>query len=195
MKKSIIDRIYLKLLWIYTARHFYWSHKPLCDRFGENIIKLGRYRFCRSCSLLYMGLVASAMAFAYIDKAITVKSCLLIALPIIALSLPKIYKKHSRGVRDLLRFGSGYILPLPIFLMISGSLIHALAILIALSAIWKYYFVVRKSRKLAECDGCAELECNKICSGFQLHREAMNIYDEKAVAYITRHKPFPQHYK
>ena len=52
----LITRLRMKGLWLKHAYTFLWAHKPLCDKFAGDVLKLGPIHLCRSCVCAYGGI-------------------------------------------------------------------------------------------------------------------------------------------
>lgn len=165
-------------------KYNYWhmfAHKPLCEKYKNEVIKIRNVFLCRSCTLLYLGLFAglfiktSALFFAVAFTVI----CLL--------STEKIYKSFNRRVRDFLRFTLGFLITNMIHLLISLNFAGFYGV-ITFSFGCHYYFKKRKKRKLRECSSCLEVSSNKICSGFERQAPSIRRFQEELtkIAYRKR---------
>lgn len=179
-------RLRLRLLWLAYAWPFRWAHKPLCDRFHEGVLHVGRLHLCRGCTLLYSGLGASAAALATLrpDSA-TVAGLLAVVGTVCALgSHPALHGRWPRPVRDGLRFATGALPAFAVALFATGApALGALAAL-GLAVLYVAYARARSGRKARACDGCPELGTDGVCSGFQLQAAAMRAYDVRCAALL-----------
>jgi hypothetical protein len=187
MKLPLALRLRLKLLWLQHSWSFNWAHKPLCGRFRENVLRVGRLHLCRSCTCLYAGIVAATAAFALLAPAVGVPGLLalggLMAL-VVGLSLPRVYKRLPRVVRDFLRFGVGALLVAATYVGMVSSAVAGLAGIAVLYAFWRLYRSRRAKRKLHECDGCPELKAEGVCSGFAVQAEDSRAFERDAAALV-----------
>ena len=74
--------------WSYPFR---WAHKPLCDRYRHDVLRLGHVHVCRSCVLADVGLVVTVVAcvvWRHELGVIAPVAFLAVGVPTIALSLP-----------------------------------------------------------------------------------------------------------
>ena len=178
----LITSLRMKGLWLKHAFKFHWAHKPLCDRFAIDVLKIGPVHLCRSCVSAYGG-IASGVLLALLaplpDGALPTLFLAVLA-GVLTLSAPPLYKRLPRVVRDLLRFTSGALIPLSLYICIRSSVWVGAIGLAALFAFWLVYFRVRKERQLKACDGCAELGEKSICSGFAMQAAQVRKYEEEA---------------
>jgi len=190
---SPATRLHLKLLWLRSAWSFNWAHKPLCERFREDVLRLGGLRLCRSCACAWGGILLAVVGMAVLSPMSgTFLVAYLVALGVVlGLSLPPLYKRLPRVLRDLLRMGGGGFLVVGAYVTLFVNIPAGLAALAALVAFWWMYFKMRRKRKLRECDGCPELANETVCSGFALQAEHVRRYEEAATELLTRSGAVP----
>ena len=173
----------LKRLWWKHSYTFHWAHKPLCERFREDVLRVGKVHLCRSCSFAYLGL-GTALAFVVANRLWLgdwiVPLFLGIATTTVAASFPWWYKRWSRRVRDVLRAGIGWSVVLCGTLFFYGHIALGLASGAGMFAAWKCYYAYRDKRKLHACDGCHELGQQSVCSGYARQAECARAYEEAA---------------
>jgi len=155
----------LKWLWLRHSYRFRWAHKPLCDRFSEDVLQVGNVHLCRSCTFLWLGVIVAAAAAILlpslrINIATVAPQLLLVTL---LSSAPLFYKQWPRYVRDLLRFSLGASFPLWICLILMGNIFMGVATAAGGLVVWKIYSNSRKIRKAHACEGCPELDQPQIC--------------------------------
>jgi hypothetical protein len=179
-------RLRIKMLWLKHTYRFYWAHKPLCGRFAEDVLKLGRVYLCRSCIGAYTGiLTGSLLVFLapasgkYFPAAFPAA-----LLSAVVLSILPLYKSLPRLLRDGVRFTSGLLVPVGISLCAGPGYRVGIPGMAILLVFWWIYLRVRKSRKLRECDGCSELGQNRICSGFVTQAGHIRKYQAEADALL-----------
>ena len=186
-------RLRLKWLWLLHAYPFHWAHKPLCERFQQDVLRIGGVHLCRSCVLAYLGLglaaAGSFFAHAWLQPRV---SGLFIGWGAVTvlLSLPLWYKRWPRWFRDLLRFSMGAVLALWGYLLITGHWAVGCGGGLALAAFWVFYRALRKKRKLHACDGCPEFGQPKVCSGYTLQAERMRNFEEQATELVMQNSGF-----
>lgn len=175
-------RLSIKMLWLKHACSFYWAHKPLCSRFAEDVLKLGPVYLCRSCTAAYTGVFAGVLlALLAPVSSKYFPSAFLAALPgVLIFSIPPLYKRLPRLLRDVVRFTSGMLIPAGFFLCTGPGYLIGILGLAALFVFWRIYLHMRKARKLRECDGCSELGENRICSGFAMQAGHIRKYQTEA---------------
>ncbi len=174
-----VDRLRVKWLWLKHSYEFRWAHKPLCSRFHSEVLKLGKLHVCRSCTLLYTGIVLSIPTLLLPKSTAFLIAFFVFYSLVIVGSYPGWYKKWSRGVRDVLRFLLGVVITANIILLFSHPyfMIPALAVMLIC---WRIYFVRRGKRRANICNGCPELGCEGVCSGYELQANRIRKYEEKA---------------
>ena len=174
----------LRLRWL-LWRHrwtFQWAHKPLCDRFARDVVRLGPMRLCRSCLLLYAGLIGAAAAVAIFRP---VSGWLLPAVAAamgvtLGLSIPRIYRHMPRPARDLLRLMAGALTPMLLWALVGiawplagagaavGVILHLL------------YRRLRRRGMSDPCTRCDQLSEGRICPGFAHQARCLRHYDQAA---------------
>lgn len=173
----------VRLLWLKHAWSFNWAHKPLCERFRENVLRIGPLRVCRSCTCVYAGVgLAGGTLLMTMPGVRAWMLAVLVALlaTVFAGSMPRVYGTLPRLLRDALRFGAGALFALATYVGLAGSPVAGLAALSLIYAFWRVYFSRRARRKLRECDGCPELCADRICSGFAAQAEHVRAYQREA---------------
>lgn len=180
MKLSLALRV--KWLWLRHAYTFNWAHKPLCERFKKDVLRVGGLYLCRSCTCAYAGLAGGAVIAlaAPLSDALWLALFPSILVAVLGFSVPPLYKRLPRRVRDILRFQAGALIPLALHVCISIQFWVGAVGLAAILAFWCLYFRLRKIRKLCECDGCPELGSGDICSGFALQAGHVRRYESEA---------------
>lgn len=181
---SLSDRIALRLLWLRHAWKFNWAHKPLCDRFHGEVLRIGSLHVCRSCTFLYAGMIAAVIAGILQPQVIATRPYLFtgVLAAVMLLSAPPLYKKWPRPVRDLLRFGAGTLIPAGFIVLFSGNAILGGAGLLLLWIHWRVYLRHRRERRARVCDGCPDLAASTVCPGFRLQAEGARAYERAASA-------------
>lgn len=167
--------------WWRHAWPYRWAHKPLCERFTHDVVRLGRLNLCRGCLALWSGVLgAGALAFAGIPTAKTAALILTILLPTVAiLSHPSLHARWPRPVRDLLRASAGAAVPLALQALARGRPIEGLAAIGALGGVVALHRMRRAPQRAAMCDGCPELDRPGICSGYRLQARATTAHERR----------------
>lgn len=174
----------IRLRYVYP---FYWAHHPLCDRFRRDVLRLGRMHVCRSCALVYAGLILTILGCLVYSAEISPVASSLFALLVavtLAGSCPIWYRRWPRPVRDLFRAMLGMTLGLCGFLLTHQFWPLGLTGLIVLLVSYQVYFVLRQAQRLRACDGCLELDQPGICSGCRLKVELTRQYETAATAWL-----------
>jgi len=177
----------MKWLWLRHTWTFNWAHKPLCDRFQEDVVRIGRACVCRSCLLLYTGIIAGIVLLLVVERPlprpVVFAGVMLTALTVV-LSAPLWYKKWPRRVRDVLRFSSGAAISFCLGLPFTGHVATGMIGVVLLVAFWMVCFRLRGSRKRQACDGCEQLRSRQICAGFAYQAQHIRRYEQAATEYL-----------
>jgi hypothetical protein len=193
----------LKRLWWQHCFTFHWAHKPLCERFHRDVLRLGSMRVCRSCFFAYAGMLCGlcvvglrlglphflpTSGFAgfrgWISDAL-VPTFLVTSAATVLGSLPWLYKWWPRWTRDILRAGIGWSVVLCATLLVEGHVAISVTGGSAMLVMWRIYFSQRAARKLSACSGCEELGQPGVCSGFQHQAECVRRYEDEASQLVT----------
>jgi hypothetical protein len=153
-----------------------WAHHPLCERYGPEVLRLGRRtRVCRGCSYLWLGALAGVAAGLALPRApgtvwLAAAAILVAAVP---LAIPRRRPPADPGARRrppklLTRF-----LPLAVA---GGAVAQALAapaaarlaaaVLAALAVAWGLARYRRRGPDRGACLACPEGPPGAGCSGF-----------------------------
>ncbi len=183
-----------KWLWLSHVYPFYWAHKPLCERFRRDVLRIGRLHLCRSCTMVYAGIALGVLLSAVFHEPLHDAAPALFAVlagVTLTLSCPVWYRRWTRPVRDALRGMTGATIALAGYLLFSGSLLPGLIGLVVLGLTWKAYQALRGSRHPKACDGCPQLRENEICPGFALQAECIRQYEQEATDLLLSHGYLP----
>lgn len=186
---SYVARLYLRLLKISIIWRFNWAHKPLCDQYKADVLKIGSLYLCRSCSFLYLAIFATACLVAlYPIFFRDFSHILLIALSATTLPLshPAIYKKLYRPIRDILRFSLGSMIVMNLTAIAHGHFLVTSVLIITSLFFWRYYYAKRASRKIERCESCPDYTENSICSGYAFQAEQIRKYEDEATEYLLK---------
>ncbi len=187
MHNPLRQRLHIKRLWLGHVWTFNWAHKPLCARFREGVVQIGRAYVCRSCLLLYTGLAAGIVLLPVIERPLSFPAvCGGLALMVltVVLSAPMWYKRWPRRMRDILRFASGLSISFCLSLLFTGHVAIGIIGAALMLACWKLYFHLRGGRKRQACNGCQQLETGQICAGFAYQAEHIRRYEQAATEYL-----------
>jgi len=98
----------------------------------------------------------------------------------VSLSLPVLYRRWPRGMRDVLRFAAGLIPGLCGLTAWQGNVAVASVAALTMCVFWIVYIRLRGGRRSGMCDGCPELHAAGICSGYA--KQAISIRDYEHAA-------------
>ncbi len=188
-------RLAWQWLWLSYVYPFYFAHKPLCERFRRDVLRIGHVHVCRSCTLVYAG-IGSVAVLCWLFRAAlqetAVELVLVLAGVTLALSFPAWYKYWPRPMRDVLRFALGGLIALCGFLLVSGHFVVGLAAAAGLLATWKAFMALRNRRSARRCDGCprlsaerTRLSAKRICPGYALQASMIRRYEEAATELLA----------
>ena len=160
------------------------AHKPLCERFQPHVWRIGGAFVCRSCTLTWL---AAGIAFLVLMVLPASREFLLVALPAVAvpvvgLSVPVIYDRWSRTMRDLLRVLLGAVLAMLAATWLSGAWIAAGIATVLLWVAHRVFVGQHRRRAIDACAGCPELDRRGVCTGFNQQADALRAYDSAIVA-------------
>jgi len=173
----------LKWLWVRWYYPFNWAHKPLCDRFRHDVLRLGHVRICRSCTMVYAGLAATLVLGGVFRPQLGVWGptvLLAIGAVTLAMSAPRWYNRWPRAIRDVLRFALGAVIALCCWMPLVGQWFLGPLAAGVLWGFWRWYFRQRGGRKAQCCNGCSELGRDRICSGFAWQAARIREFEENA---------------
>ena len=122
---SLALRLKLSLLWLRHSYPFRWAHRPLCARFSDGILRFGSVQLCRSCLCVYGGLICCCLLCLFLDilRESALYVLLFLMVPAIALSIPQLYARWPRHLRDLLRFSMGSCIALCLTAALTANLL------------------------------------------------------------------------
>lgn len=186
---NFIFNIRLKWMWLNHTHTFNWAHKPLCARFKVGVLHIGKLYLCRSCLFAYVGILMCVIAATvYPTLIVNMKLTwfLLVLVPVIILSYPRLYKRLHRVIQDVLRLGMGVLIGFLPFLLIHSNFFCGITCIVVMGVFWRIYFHQREIRKLHACDGCPELNIPETCSGFQHQSHAIRLYEIEATDLLYR---------
>lgn len=185
--KTVLQNLHLKLLWLKWSWPFRWAHKPLCERFHQDVLKLGRLHVCRSCVCIYSGMLAAVVLVAVMGTTgLSLWPAAAGFAGVIGLSWPLWYRHWSRSLRDVLRFSAGFFCVLTFLLTTAIHIAAGIGLAGLIGSCWWLYFRVRGGVMSTACAGCPELECNGVCSGYELQATLSRGYEEAATAAVMR---------
>lgn len=157
---------------------FQFAHGPLCRRFRSDTLRLGRLHLCRSCTILYAGFaLALLLVLAFCGDGLwpllAVGSLL---VPLVVLSEPRRYSRFPRLLKDVLRLAAGVFLGLLLGLLVTPWWWVTLAAIGPLLVLHRVFARFRRRVKTHDCDGCPELGCPGVCSGYAQQAQAIRGY-------------------
>ncbi|MCP4711311.1 MAG: hypothetical protein GY869_22045 [Planctomycetes bacterium] len=185
----------LKWLWVKHSYRFNWAHKPLCERFRGEYIKIGGVCLCRSCTLVYLAIFFGGLfgvVFHEFLRDVGVAAFIGCGAVTLVFSYPRWYKRWPRLVRDGLRFMLGISIALCGYLLLYGNPVVGLVGGVLLFGLWKVYMRLRNRRKGYACEGCNDLKKSEVCPGYTWQAEFLRQYEQQATEYVVRRGYVPQ---
>lgn len=178
-----MNRLVPKWLWLKHAWFFNWAHKPLCEPYHEDVLRIGKLRLCRGCTMIKVGLAVALPLLLILQPTlpVLVAGFILGFAIAAALSHPALHSRWPRWGKDALRFLAGACAAHVLALFLLGHLaMGTLAASACVGAYW-LYARLRLPRRLERCESCAELG-EGICSGYARQAEAIRAWDEDCVS-------------
>ncbi|MGE0431467.1 MAG: hypothetical protein AB7S36_04340 [Planctomycetota bacterium] len=177
------------MLWWRHMWRYALAHKPLCERFAPHVLRIGSVHVCRSCALMWTAAAASFGALLAIGATTGWLLALLPALagPVVVLSVPALYDRWTRPMRDLLRALLGATVAMLALLWLQGALVAAAVATVSLLIARRLFVRQHRRRSLDACAGCPELDRRGVCSGFARQADAVRRLDEAIVARMQMH--------
>ena len=189
--RMLLLRARLGLAWWWRSLKFRYAHRPLCERFEHELLRVGGCHVCRSCSALYAGLAAGLLLVLLARPgAPSAGVAFLLLAPLCAVvSYPARHARLSRRARDLARAMTGLLLASPVALCAAGAWSAGLGAALLLGALYIGYAWQRAQQVIERCSGCPELGARGVCSGFRPQAEAWRAHEERAVPLLARQLP------
>lgn len=182
---NLLQQWYLKWLWLKHSYAFRWAHKPLCDRFHDDSLHIGKLHICRGCTLLYSGMILSFILYLFSRNEL-IPMILPLSIFVLPLSYPTFYQPLHRLVKDALRFGLGSLMTFMLLLLITGQWMIGAGLLVISYVYCKHINQVRAKMKANACMGCSEYGGNHVCSGYQMQAECLRRYDEEGSVLLMK---------
>lgn len=173
-------RLWQTCVWWKHSWWFQFAHGPLCERFRTDVLRLGRWHICRSCTLLYSAIfiTAATMVMVACPKMYMVAIGYGFLVPLTIASYPSLYKKFPRWTRDIIRFGTGVTLAMLFGLFTTSWWWLGASTFAILYVLFQFFKFKRREVKRTECDGCPELGGNHVCSGYHAQAESIRAYSD-----------------
>jgi hypothetical protein len=194
---SFIKR--LKLWWkkFTLTWKFAFAHHPLCERFSDQVFKIGDLYICQGCSLALLGFIISLFLGIFISLGIDVIWWYVIVcgltLPSFILLFVSFPRTVKRIVRFLFGFGIGGGLGTVFTVSKWSQRIILSAIVLLIYILFRIFYKKTKSPENV-CEGCPEYRQREVCSGYKQQMEveleyskyATNLLAPELEAYVKR---------
>lgn len=178
---KLSKNILYKILFIKYFYKFIFLHKPLCERYKDNTLKIFGIYFCRSCLILYTGFILSLIFCILTIKTVKIDNYFYLGLTGLILtfgmSYPPVYSKLKRISKDFIRLYDGIFLAA---LFVVCFKIHwelGFLALFAFVFIRNLYNIKRNGNKV--CKDCPDLTNDRTCTGYIQQKEALLKLDEE----------------
>jgi len=169
-----------KWLWWRHTWFFNWAHKPLCEPYREDVLRLGPLRICRGCSALWFGaLVVGPITLSLAPLALWSAIFAALFVTSAALSHPALHSRWPRVMRDGLRVATGCLPTLALGMLANGHSLFCIGALLLLASTYLIYRRLRAPRGLHKCATCPE-SGQGVCSGYALQAQAIRTWEEEA---------------
>ncbi len=176
---SLRARLVLGWMWWQHTYTFNVAHKPLCERFQDNVLRVGHVHVCRSCTLLYASAVATGIVLLCTET--TGTACVPVFyglyVPVLLLSYPPLYERFPRLAKDALRGATGSVLVLMVAFFSAGPWWLGLLNIVVFAAVYRFSLSEYTKWKLRACDGCPEVGRSEICSGYRSQAVRIRSYE------------------
>ena len=187
LQTKLSKNILYKFLFLKHFYKFIFLHKPLCERYKNNTLKIFGLYICRSCLFLYTGFFLSLIFCILSVKSVHLNKYFYLwfsgLLLTTAMSYPPVYYKFSRLSKDFIRFYDG------IFLASTFVLCFKIHWELGFLSIFAFIFVknlYNLKRKGDACTGCPRLSEGTTCEGYILQKEALLKIDEEYSDIMTK---------
>ena len=178
-------RLRSRVRWLWHTWPFQFAHGPLCARFREDVLRLGRVHLCRSCVALYSGAaiaLAALLAFPPGGDGLLALGGVL-GVVVAVLSWPPRYKRMPRRVRDLVRAGAGVWVAAVVALWFSGLWLAAAIGTAAIVGMFVLFSRVRMRQRVHACvaarssssRACARATVAKRCASVRSRMRRPNV--------------------
>ena len=185
MIQILQTRLSKNLLYYYVFyKNFYkfiFLHKPLCEKYKSNTLKIFGLYVCRSCLLLYTGFFISLIYTILTIKTVHIDKYfylgLLGCILTFAVSYPPIYARYRRITKDFIRFYDGIFLAAFFVICFKFNIYIGIASIVAF-LVMRYFY--NKKRPCARiCKDCPNLIEGQTCEGYIQQKEALLKVEEE----------------
>ncbi len=164
-------------------------HKPLCEKYKDSTLKIFGLYVCRSCLLLYFGLILSMVATLTTIKAVNFDKYFFLGLAgcflTFLLSYPPIYSRFHRITKDVIRFYDGIFLGAIFVISFKINIIIGLCTIGAFVIFRNIYNKKRGGERI--CAGCPELSKQVTCQGYAEQKNVLLEIEEEYSNIIMKH--------
>ena len=192
MTQILLTKLNKALLYKFLFyKHFYkyiFLHKPLCEKYKDNTLKIFGLYVCRSCLLLYTGFLISIILCITSIKSIHFDKYFYLGLAGLILtfivSYPTIYSKFRRLTKDFIRFYDGIFLAAFFVVSFKFNLYAGFGSILVFILLRTIYNKKRSGDRI--CKGCEKLVVGKTCEGYIQQKQALLDLEEEYSNIIMR---------
>ncbi|MCB1218649.1 hypothetical protein KDL44_14795 [bacterium] len=166
---------------------FRFAHRPLCPRYRADLLRVRGIWLCRSCCLLWLGIVSGNLIWLLPlpQPSVSYAGGYMAVLATVAiLSFPAIYRPLPRLLRDLLRFSAGLLIAATPFVAIRLSLATGIIGAVLILLFRQYYLRSALRRRQRVCTDCPAGVEQPVCDGFSQQVEGLRRYEEEATEFL-----------
>lgn len=185
MIQKLLTRLSKNILYKYLFLKHFWKflflHKPLCEKYKDNTLKIFGLYVCRSCLLLYSGFLISLVFCILSIKTVQFNKYFYLGLTgfilTFAMSYPPVYKNFRRLTKDFIRFYDGIFLAA--FFVVCFKIHWEFGLLsIGLFVLLRNLYNAKRTGD-SICKDCPKLTEGKTCEGYIQQKEALLRLEEE----------------
>ncbi len=185
------ERIRFLIKRILVFSPFWFSHHPPCDNFSSEVIKIGNFRVCRGCTIVYVTTIF-IIVIILLFRPFSGWKLLEITALVLMITIPTwvaVFHRFTRRlVKDVVRATLGISLGIAISeLVIQGNFLIKMAIFIAIMVVYYLFKWLRKKQHihLAElmCPDCRHLTERACLDAIRL-LEAERLFSRELSEYL-----------
>ncbi len=184
---TVLSRLRGRATWLRHTYPFQLAHGPLCERHVGDTVRLAHVFVCRSCLALYATVVVAAplLWWAAPSTPVLLWSIISVGVVVLPLSWPPLYRRFTRGARDLVRSGAGLLAALVLVALLRGAWWVGGLSALFLSGAYLVFAAKRRAARVRLCDGCPELGQPGVCSGYARQATYLRRYEDVMTARLS----------
>ncbi|MCK5581559.1 MAG: hypothetical protein KAJ18_09850 [Candidatus Omnitrophica bacterium] len=182
---SLSNRIKDSWVWLKCFGPILFVHKPLCEKFQQDIVRVKNILLCRGCCFVWAGVFLFCFVLSYWVQ-VHMVIFLLAGGVVVILSAPKVYARFPRWGRDIIRLGLGVLMAFVGWLILKQYYVSAGGCVFVLLILRATYVLKSRQLSIQTCESCAEYRNMDICSGFAQKKEIMERYEKHLERRLTQ---------